>query len=720
MNEQGDDPAKTADRVVMTALESLCAYYGIIGSFVDAHGDTRTATFKTQLALLKAMGVAATDEAGAGRVLRELELADAAQRLPPVHVHYQTDGSLEIQVNGDPSLPLTWHVELEDGTVRDGCLAPEECDDDRQVAPSSSPSRLLRIAAQLPCGYHTLVLEGSSDRCVLIITPGTCWLPPGEQPLWGVTLQLYLLRSATNWGIGDYTDLKRLVEVLARRGADVVGLNPLHAMFADDPEQASPYSPASRLLLNTLNIDVAALTDSAPCQAAVALMGTASFQRALAGCRDAGLLDYSGVVALKMPVLRAMFDCCDRTANSWQAFTEFRSQAGTAFERGCLFLALRSRFAADAESTGDWHSWPQAFRTPDSPAVQQFAEQRAEDVTFQAWLQFVADTQLRACRDAASGMAVGIYRDLAVGASRGGAETWANPGAVIDTVQVGAPPDIYNPQGQGWGLPPFNPRALRAEGYRSFIELLRANMRHAGGLRIDHVMALQQLYWVPDGHSPLEGAYVRYPLNDLVGILTLESQRAKCLVVGEDLGTVPAGFRERMQDAQILSYRVLFFEKDDQGYIAPEEYPRLAIAVAGSHDLPTLRAWWSGSDLQLKSQLGLYPTKEDAARAIHDRSADRASISHILSNHTSVPGTELDAEQFVEAAHELLANTRCLVRMLQIDDLTGEIDPVNVPSTSDEHPNWRRRLSVSLEQLVEDARFIAATAMLDRKRADGS
>jgi 4-alpha-glucanotransferase len=693
----------------MTALESLCAYYGIVGSYVDALGVTKTTTSKAQLALLGAMGVAATDEASARRVLFALEQSDAAQRLPPVHVHYQAAGTLQIQVNADASLPLRWRIELEDGTVRDGCLPAEESDGDNR--------RGLAIPVELPCGYHTLALEGSADRCVLIVTPGTCWLPPGGQQLWGVTLQLYLLRSAANWGIGDYTDLKRLVEVLAARGADVVGLNPLHALFADDPEQASPYSPASRLLLNTLNIDVAALTDSMSCQAARALVDTPTFQRTLARCRDARLLDYTGVVGLKMPVLRALFDCCDRTADLWREFETFRSQAGPSFERGCLFLALRSHFAADSQSTGDWHGWPPAFRSADSPAVQQFAEQRTEDVTFQAWMQFVADTQLRACSGAASAMAVGLYRDLAVGASRGGAETWANPSAVIDTVQVGAPPDIYNPQGQGWGLPPFNPRALRAEGYRSFIELLRANMRHAGGLRIDHVMALQQLYWVPEGHTPSEGAYVRYPLEELVGILALESQRAECLVVGEDLGTVPEGFRERMEAAQILSYRVLFFEKDETGYISPSDYPLLAVAVAGSHDLPTLRAWWDGSDLALKSQLGLYPTEEDGMRAAQDRDADRASMARLLSDQTPGPAAEIDAEQFVEAAHRLLADTRCVVRMLQIDDLTGEVDPVNVPSTAEEHPNWRRRLSVSLEQLVEDSRFISATGMLNRQAA---
>jgi 4-alpha-glucanotransferase len=693
----------------MSALDSLSDYCGILRSYVDARGETQIATPQSRQALLAAMGISSMDEQSARRALGELRAREAAQLLPPVHVHYQASGPVEIGIRGAVvAQAIHWRIELENGDVRQG-----------RMQEALTADGVLRIEEQLPDGYHTLTVGPAGTRCSLIVTPGHCWLPGGVNAgrrFWGVAVQLYLLRSNTNWGIGDYGDLQRLVRLLASRGADAVGLNPLHALFADDPETASPYSPASRLLLNILNIDVAQLVDSIDCAKVRDLMNSDQFRQALTRCREAAWLDYSGTVGLKMPVLEALYGCCDQASPEWQSFEAFRAAADTAFERGCLFLALRKRFAEESADIADWHRWPEAFRRADSPATQRFAQESADAVTFQAWLQFVADSQLRECSEAAGGMAIGLYRDLAVGANRAGAETWANPTAVVDGAQVGAPPDIYNPQGQDWGLPPFNPRALRAEGYRSFIELVRANMRHAGGLRIDHVMALQQLYWVPTGRSAADGAYVRYPLEDLVGILALESQRHQCLVVGEDLGTVPEGFRERMERANILSYRVLFFEKDSDGFIAPEEYPRLALAVASSHDLPTLRGWWQASDLKLKEDLDLFPTEAHAAEAMAERKKDRDALEVLLRHSRLIDTSALDADRFADAAHTLLGRARSMLTLLQLDDLTGEVEPVNVPTTLHEYPNWRRRISVSVEQLAGDRRFVSSTAAVAAER----
>jgi len=332
----------------------------------------------------------------------------------------------------------------------------------------------------------------------------------------------------------------------------------------------------------------------------------------------------------------------------------------------------------------------------------------------------VADEQLGAAAAAAaeSGMAIGLYRDLAVGSDRAGAETWANAAAVASDAQVGAPPDIFNPAGQDWGLPPFQPRALRKEGYRSFIELIRANMRHAGGLRIDHVMGLQHLYWVPAGEDPSSGAYVQYPMEEMVGILALESHRQRCLVVGEDLGTVPEGFRERMAAANILSYRVLFFEQDEDGvFLPPSAYPELALAVIGSHDLPTLRGWWQSRDLEIKQALGLFPDEEEAGKQQAARGTDRETLVRVLREAKLLPmqGTP-DVETLSQAAHAFLAQTPSVLAMAQLDDLTDEADPVNVPATSDEHPNWRRRHSLTLEELATQPRFDAISRIFREAR----
>ncbi len=549
----------------------------------------------------------------------------------------------------------------------------------------------------------------------LIVSPGRCWLPPSLEHgkrLWGVSAQLYLLRSENDWGIGDFSDLARLAEITGSQGADVIGLNPLHALFPDNPEHASPYSPASRLLLNVLNIDVTALPEFAACDEAQMLARDAEFKQRLAQAREAGLVDYTAVADLKMQALGVLFHACQSSADParWQAFQAFRQERGEPLERACLFLALRQSFADQGKP--DWRQWPEGYRDPDGPDTRAFLRDHGRKVEFMAWLQWLADGQLAAAAQAArdQGMEVGLYRDLAVGADSAGAETWANPKAVVAGASVGAPPDIFNPAGQDWGLPPFNPEALREEGYRSFIELLRANMRHAGGLRIDHVMALQHLYWVPQGASPKDGAYVAYPLDDMVGILALESQRNRCLVVGEDLGTVPPGFREKMADANVLSYRVLYFEQDaEKGpYKAPGEYPALSLATIGSHDMATLRGWWAGSDVDLKASLDQLPGEGEVEKQKALRDRDRACLLAALRAEGLLPADgEPDEEAVSLAAHTFLARSSAGLLVVQVDDLTDEADPVNVPGTSTEHPNWRRRQSLTLEQMAAHPRFAA-------------
>jgi 4-alpha-glucanotransferase len=316
-------------------------------------------------------------------------------------------------------------------------------------------------------------------------------------------------------------------------------------------------------------------------------------------------------------------------------------------------------------------------------------------------------------------MAVGLYRDLAVGADSSGAETWANPGLVVSTAHVGAPPDLFNPAGQDWGLPPFDPHALREQAYAGFIELVRANMRHAGGLRIDHVMALQHLYWIPQGKPASEGVYVKYPLDDMVGILALESQRHRCLVVGEDLGTVPEGFRERMTEAGILSYRVVFFEyAESGGFVGPDDYPPLSLATVGSHDHATLRGWWEARDIDLKDRHGLDPGAGETKNQRDLRARDKASLLDALkAAGVALPDgftvTSDYSDELSKAVHLFLARTRSGIAMVQLDDLTDEPDQVNLPATTDQHPNWRRKHSLALGELTGN-RHVLALAQIFR------
>ena len=709
----------------MNSLELLADRYGIESSFKDARGVVQFTAPATRIALLTAMGANAADETTAAAALDVMQREEWSRSLEPVHVAFKGH-SLNVPITYPTGTRrITWRLQLENGDERRGVAEFESLMllDQHMIDENALERRRLSLDGSIPFGYHRLILEPGSALSQLIVTPGQCWLPPQIEErtkIWGVAAQLYLLRSKHNWGIGDFTDLRELAHTLADEGAEVIGLNPLHAMFPDDPERASPYSPASRLLLNVINIDVMALVEQSSSPEIWAMVQSDDFQRELQASRKSDIVDYTRVTHLKLSVLRLLFRSQSAVQDSphWRSFENFRDRADESFTRSCLFLALRGHFAAQDPSLADWRHWPADFRSPDSVAVKQFANDQHDLTTFQMWMQFIADSQLADAARATKSMAVGLYRDLAVGADPSGAETWSSQRSVVTAARVGAPPDIHNPAGQDWGLPPFHPKTLKEECYRGFIDLLRANMRHAGGLRIDHVMALQQLYWVPQGSTAAQGAYVRYPLEDLIGILTLESHRNQCLVVGEDLGTVPAGFRERMTEARIFSYRVLFFEQDQTGFIAPDRYPFLSLAVAGSHDLPTLSAWIDGSDLELKQRLKLFPTKKHLTDAKQSRFDDRQRLLMSFKKLGTWVSSEMSPLQFADAAHTFLARSASAITLVQLDDITGESAPVNVPTTSSEHPNWRRKLSLSIEDIAALPGFHALARSLNRVRSD--
>jgi 4-alpha-glucanotransferase len=709
---------------MMNSLERLAERYGIQSSYKDARGVVQFTQPATQVALLAAMGADAVDDSTATAALDAMDREAWSRSLEPVHVAFETNPLNLPVAYPSGTTKIAWSLQLEGGEQRRGsadfgALALIE---QHAIDGQMHERRMLVLPDTIPFGYHRLTLEPGASVSQLIVTPGKCWLPPQieqRQRIWGVAVQLYLLKSAHNWGIGDFTDLRNLAQALAGEGAQAIGLNPLHAMFPDDPERASPYSPASRLLLNVINIDVMALIEQCSEPQILATIQNDEFQRQLQAARASNDVDYTRVTALKLQILRALFTAQAEVHDSphWRSFEKFLHKADGSFSRSCLFLALRDYFAAQSPSLADWRSWPVQFRDPNSTAVRQFAQDQQPLVHFQVWLQFIADAQLAEVARAAQCMAVGLYRDLAVGADPSGAETWSSQRSVVTEARVGAPPDIHNPSGQDWGLPPFHPKALKEECYQGFIDLLRANMRHAGGLRIDHVMALQQLYWVPQGSTAAQGAYIRYPLEDLVGILTLESYRNKCLIVGEDLGTVPEGFRERMTEAQVFSYRVLFFEQTDAGFIGPNRYPFLSLAVAGSHDLPTLSAWIDGSDLELKQKLRLFPTKKHLTDAKQARYDDRQRLLLAFKKLGISVSSQMSTEQFADAAHTFLARSASAITMVQIDDITQETAPVNVPTTSTEHPNWRRKLSKSIEDIVQSPSLHALATLLNRLRA---
>ncbi len=553
-----------------------------------------------------------------------------------------------------------------------------------------------------------------------------CYQPTQGDRAWGISVQLYGVRSRRNWGIGDFTDLARLLEFTAAAGGDFVGVNPLHALFPDNPLHISPYSPSHRSFLNTLYIDVDAVPGLSHCAEAQRRLASADFLAQRDKLRASERVDYVGVAALKEAILRLLFR--HQTKDRQQSFATWRTAQGEALEQLARFEALQAHFHAQDENIWGWPLWPVAYHDPHSAAVATFAAAHAEAIRYRAWLQWLADEQLAAAaeRGRRAGLRIGIYLDLAIGANPGGAESWRWSAVFANGAHTGAPPDEINAVGQDWGLPPFTPERLRDVGYAPLIEVLQANMQHAGALRIDHVMGLQRLFWVPAGMKATDGAYVQYPFADMLGIVIEESQRNQCLVIGEDLGTVPEGFRDRMAAAGVLSYHPMIFERyPDGNFRLPAEIAPQALVAVSTHDLPTLRGFWSGLDLDIREKLALFPSAELYPRLVTERGWDRGRLLWALQRENLLPA-DVDNDPglmpemstaTVAAVHAFLARAPSQLLVIQAEDLLGVLDQANLPGTlEDKHPNWQQRLPVDLEDWATHERAQAVLTAVRQER----
>ncbi len=516
---------------------------------------------------------------------------------------------------------------------------------------------------------------------------GSCHLPPAMAEggkLWSLSVQLYGLRSERNWGIGDFSDLAELAEQGARVGAAAVQLNPLHALFGARPAHCSPYAPSSRLFLNPLYIDVEAIDELKYSETAQRLIEQEAFQERLHALRKADRVDYAAVAALKMPVLRLLFgEFVDRharrTTERFAEFAAFRDRAGRALMDFALFEALERRLIRTHPD--GWASWPTSWRNRDPHACRDFVKRHPLEILFPMYLQWLTRMQLEQAqqRAVAAGMSIGLIADLAVGVDPTGADAWRDRDLLAMDAEIGAPPDAFAAEGQSWGLPPWRPRALAARAYQPWRELLDATMSAVGGLRIDHIIGCERQFWVPRGASGRDGAYVAYPREALLAVLAECSQRHNALVIGEDLGTVPEGFSERLADAAVLSTRVLRFERYPSGlFRRPSTYPELACACAGTHDLPPLAAWLEAG-----------PAEPDDERFL---------LQAALVDAGTEPLSE-GVEDRIAAVHEFLAASPCCLVLVQLEDILAEREPANRPGTGPEQPNWQRKYALSVSEL---------------------
>jgi 4-alpha-glucanotransferase len=722
-------------------LEKLARQRGLGEAYHDYRGELKAISLATKTAILAAMGCQVGDTGALERELAELDDERWRSLLPPVAVISPGRTGAAIAVAAQLlDGALEWRLALERGGEVLGSVRTADLTElERREGDGRWPTRrLLVMPEHLPEGYHSLTVrtpDGAQAQCALIVAPGRCYEPAPMAEggrLWGIAVQLYTLRSTSNWGIGDFADLETVVRRCAAQGAAFVGLNPLHALFTSNPAHCSPYSPSSRHFLNIFYIAVGDVPEFAECAPASRRVAEAGFGAELERLRATAAVDYPGVAAAKLPVLRDLYEhfrhehVAKGTARA-AAFHAYVSERGEPLRLHSIHDAidehLRSR---DRGRYWGWPVWPAELCHPAHRGVSEFALAHGGSVEFHAWLQWLADEQLGRVQRLARelGMPIGLYGDYAVGVNPNGSETWSDPAVYRTGASVGAPPDALALKGQDWGLLPQDPHALTAERYRPFRDLVAANMRHFGALRLDHVMAMFRQWWVPVGFGATEGGYVHYPVADLMSVLALESRRHACLVVGEDLGTVPPEMSHAMAERAVYSYKVLLFEKHGDGrFRGPAEYLRRAIATVTTHDLPTLRGYWEGSDIELRSRLGLYPSEELHRHVQEERVRDRAALLAALDAaglrpaHADGSATQYTSE-LAHAVQLYLARSAAALVILQIEDLAGMAEPVNVPGTNEEHANWQRKVTGSVDDIF--ARDDVARLLRDVRHARSS
>ena len=724
-------------------LQQLVEMRGIETQYVDAWGKPATIAESSKAKLLNTLGYdTSSDEKIQSQITQDIKSVWLSPLNPVQVVRNTQEINLAVRlpielVNDDHTLTVT----CENGDVLTHQFTPvdQEMTTMAHIDDVEFHEYVVTLPLDLPLGYHDVALSADDDefaRSRLIVAPEACYTPneiKEGKKIWGLSVQLYCVRSEKNWGIGDFSDLALLIEKAAGVGADFIGLNPIHALYPANPNACSPYGPSSRRWLNYLYIDVTAIDgyDDASVQA---IVSSDEFKATLEHARNVEHVDYEAVAHVKLAALKAVFDVYDakylrKSTKQNKAFKAFVEAGGESLDMLAVYDALQSHLKAEGKDSWGWPVFPQDYKDYYNPAVAKFKSANEQDVKFYLFLQWIAAQQLELASNKATdaGMTIGLYRDLAVGVSEGSAEIWGNKDLYCTGASVGAPPDILGPLGQNWGLPPMDPRKLYEQGYQPIIDLFASNMASSGSLRIDHVMALLRLWWVVKGDNAKDGGYVYYPVDDLLGILALESHRNQSLVIGEDLGTVPEEIRSKLADNGVYSYRVFFFEQaEDGGFYSPSHYPVQSMSTLTTHDMPTLIGYWHCLDLELGKEIGLYPTEEILQTLYADRHENKQAILDTLHGHGSIGDNVGRDVNHTGMNRELnngmqvhMAGGSSALLSLQLEDWLEMDKPVNIPGTFDEYPNWRRKLTENIESMFDrhDINELASKLTHARKQA---
>ncbi len=734
---------------LINELAKLC---GIVPEYWDIFGKKHIATQEMKRATLRAMRIDVDSTEALEREIRVRGSRPWTTVLEPVLVFSAEKQPVEVPLHlpvpegAEAGLSIDWTFSDEEGRVSRHSLAGSA------LIPAGTHwidgRRYIRVmlkdgAVRKP-GYYGLSVNCSHQGGIfpdgannlgssasLVIAPDACYIPENLKSgkAWGLAVNLYAVRSERNWGIGDFTDLARIVEWVSGLGGGFVGINPLHSIPNTYPYGISPYSPISRMYKNFIYLDMDAVPDVADSDAAGAILRSAAFQKDLDEVRRADLIDYPRIAKLKERLLGPAFAGFlekhhAKGTSRDEAFRKYREEEGAALDAFALYSALWKHLH-ETRGTHGWPQWPEEYRDHEGDAIAAFGREHPEEVLYHAYVQWLIHEQLGAASARAEqlGMSLGLYHDLAIGAIGGGSDAWVYQ-QVMGLADVGAPPDDFSPAGQNWGFPPMTPEQLKDAGYEPVIRTMRESMKYGGALRIDHALGLFRLYWIPRGKEPKEGVYVEYPHEDLLRIIALESVRNKVVVIGEDLGTIGDNVREALKQFNMLSYRLFYFERNypDPSFRLPGKYPEPALCAITTHDLPTLTGYWQARDIEVRKQQGMYPDDGSWKQQLQERERDKKLLLDLLSSQGLLPEGyspgpgELPGmtPELMIAIYRFLDSTPSRLMLVSLDDVIGTLDQQNLPGTVDSHPNWRQRTPLTLEAMVRDRRFPELAASLTR------
>ena len=737
-------------------IDQLSGLCGIIPEYWDIFGKKHIASIETKKAVLRAMRVDADSEEEVLKEIHERQSRPWKSLIEPVHVLSVNEQPLRIplyiriQEGKEADLAISWAIKEEYGRPksthrsrlpekgRDISISEVRWIDGKRYIKVSLIDKEIR-----PIGYYSLTVEcrhpdmispdqqqvtGKKSR--IIITPEECYMPEYLQNgrTWGLAVNLYAIRSKRNWGIGDFTDLQNIVRWGAMLKCDCMGINPLHAIPNSRPYGISPYSPLSRLYKNFAYIDLEKVPEIAKSEEIKKYMESGKFRKELNDARRSEFIDYDKVAALKLDMLRQAFDIflekhLARNTDRGKDFREYIAEEGPALDSFALFMSLWEHMKK-TERVYTWQEWPEEYRRKTGTAVRAFKKTHEKEMVFYQYLQWLIDRQLREIAAEAEdfGMRTGLYNDLAVGSVGGGSDAWNYQDVVASDACLGAPPDDFNINGQKWGFPPFIPEKLKETGYELFIQTMRKNMKYGGALRIDHALGLFRLFWIPAEMDPKEGAYVACLAEDLIRIIALESVLNKTVIIAEDLGTIGENARETLQKFRMLSYRLFYFERNypDPSFLAPEKYPELALCAVTTHDLPTLYGYWSERDIEVKKQLNMFTDNSQWQQQVCERKRDKRLIISALHSNGLLPAARpFDPDllpgmtpELCLAVYQYLSRTPCKMLLVSLDDIIGTHNQQNLPGTVDEHPNWKQKTPLLLEEMIKDKRFADLAEMM--------